>query len=161
MHCNVQMMLCAVAGIGMVTPVNDLYGVESPSFAKGEKQSRCKLASLYRLVDLFSWARFTSSYITVSTTSQSCSSAHLLMYAARGLCFFMCAPCSLAPGRLKGESTLFSETIYYLWHRKVRFVNMKQEFTTIHLMYTLENIRMLGSDIPQRQSKDRHIFEFF
>lgn len=38
---------------------------------------------------------------------------------------------------------------------------MKQEFTTIHLMYTLENIRMLGSDIPQRQSKDRHIFEFF
>lgn len=62
---------------------------------------------------------------------------------------------------LKGNTTLFSETIYYLWHRKVRFVNMKQEFTTIHLMYTLENIRMLGSDIPQRQSKDRHIFEFF
>lgn len=103
MLCNVLMMLCVVPGIGMVTPVNDLYGVESPSFAKGEKQSRCKLASLYRLVDLFSWARFTSSYITVSTTSQSCSSAHLLMYAAQGLCFFMCAPCSLAPGRLKGE----------------------------------------------------------
>lgn len=63
------MMLCLVIGLGMVTPVNDLYGIESPSFAKGEKQSRCKLASLYRLVDLFSWARFTSSYITVSTTS--------------------------------------------------------------------------------------------
>lgn len=58
-----------VAGLGMVTPVNDLYGTESPSFAKGEKQSRCKLASLYRLMDLFSWARFTSSYITVSTSS--------------------------------------------------------------------------------------------
>lgn len=62
-------MLCLVTGLGMVTPVNDLYGIESPSFAKGEKQSRCKLASLYRLVDLFSWARFTSSYITVSTSS--------------------------------------------------------------------------------------------
>lgn len=57
------------AGFGTVTPVNDLYGNESPSYSKGEKQSRCRLASLYRLVDLFSWARFTSSYITVSTTS--------------------------------------------------------------------------------------------
>lgn len=60
---------------------------------------------------------------------------------------------------LKGNTTLFSETIYYLWHRKVRFVNMKQEFTTIHLMYTLENIRMLGSDIPQRQSEERHFYQ--
>lgn len=55
-------------GLGMVTPVNDLYGVESASFTKGEKQCRCKLASVYRLVDLFNWAHFTSSYITVSIT---------------------------------------------------------------------------------------------
>lgn len=65
------MMSCFMAGFGTVTPVNDLYGNESPSYTKGEKQSRCRLASLYRLVDLFSWARFTSSYITVSTTSPS------------------------------------------------------------------------------------------
>lgn len=75
-------MLCLVAGFGTVTPVNDLYGIESPSFTKGEKQSRCRLASLYRLIDLFSWARFTSSYITVSTTLLFLSTAHLLMYAA-------------------------------------------------------------------------------
>lgn len=86
---NLPIMLCLLAGFGMVTPVNDLYGIESPSFAKGEKQSRCRLASLYRLVDLFSWARFTSSYITVSTSSQSRSSAYLLMYAAQGLCIFV------------------------------------------------------------------------
>lgn len=61
---------CPLAGIGMVTPVNDLFGMESPSFAKGERQSRCGLAGLYRLVDLFSWARFTTSYNTVSTTSR-------------------------------------------------------------------------------------------
>lgn len=99
-------MLCVLAGFGMVTPVNDLYGIESPSFAKGEKQSRCRLASLYRLVDLFSWARFTSSYITVSTASQSRFTAHLLMHAAQGLCIFMRTLCSLAPGRLKGEYLL-------------------------------------------------------
>ena len=96
-------LLHLAAGFGMVSPVNDLYGIESPSFVKGEKQSRCRLASLYRLVDLFSWARFTSSYITVSTSSQPCSSARLLMYAAQDLCIFMSASCSLAPGRLKGE----------------------------------------------------------
>uniref|UniRef100_A0A8C7QRI9 Adducin 3 n=1 Tax=Oncorhynchus mykiss TaxID=8022 RepID=A0A8C7QRI9_ONCMY len=56
--------------LGMVTPVNDLYGVESASFTKGEKQCRCKLASVYRLVDLFSWAHFTSSYITVRVSKE-------------------------------------------------------------------------------------------
>lgn len=81
MHNKLPMMWCLVAGYGMVTPVNDLYGIESPSFAKGEKQSRCRLASLYRLVDLFSWARFTSSYITVSTTSLTLSTARLLRCA--------------------------------------------------------------------------------
>ncbi|CDQ58267.1 unnamed protein product [Oncorhynchus mykiss] len=55
---------------GMVAPVNDLYGEESPSFTKGEKQCRCKLASVYRLVDLFSWAHFTSSYITVRVSKE-------------------------------------------------------------------------------------------
>lgn len=49
----------------MVTPINDLYGVESTTMVKGEKLMRCKLASLYRLVDLFSWAHFANSYITV------------------------------------------------------------------------------------------------
>lgn len=53
------------SGLGMVTPINDMYGVESTTMVKGEKLTRCKLASLYRLVDLFSWAHFASSYITV------------------------------------------------------------------------------------------------
>lgn len=56
--------------LGMVTPVNDLYGVESASFTKGEKQCRCKLASVYRLVDLFNWAHFTSSYITIRVSKE-------------------------------------------------------------------------------------------
>lgn len=50
----------------MVSPINDLFGTESGCMVKGEKQARCKLASLYRLVDLFSWAHFSNAYITVS-----------------------------------------------------------------------------------------------
>ena len=52
-------------GLGMVTPINDVYGLDPTTMVKGEKQTRCKLASLYRLVDLFSWAHFANSYITV------------------------------------------------------------------------------------------------
>uniref|UniRef100_UPI0037E94CDE adducin 3 (gamma) b n=1 Tax=Semicossyphus pulcher TaxID=241346 RepID=UPI0037E94CDE len=75
--------LTSPISFGTVTPVNDLYGIESPSFAKGEKQSRCRLASLYRLVDLFSWARFTSSYITVRVNKEQ---DHVLI-GPRGLSF--------------------------------------------------------------------------
>uniref|UniRef100_A0A3Q3BN61 Adducin 3 (gamma) b n=1 Tax=Kryptolebias marmoratus TaxID=37003 RepID=A0A3Q3BN61_KRYMA len=75
--------LTSPISFGMVTPVNDLYATETPSFAKGEKQSRCKLATLYRLVDLFSWAHFTSSYITVRVSKEQ---DHVLI-SPRGLSF--------------------------------------------------------------------------
>lgn len=50
----------------MITPINDLPGVDTSSFVKGEKLTRCKLASLYRLADLFGWAHLPNAYITVS-----------------------------------------------------------------------------------------------
>uniref|UniRef100_A0AAQ6IT44 Class II aldolase/adducin N-terminal domain-containing protein n=1 Tax=Anabas testudineus TaxID=64144 RepID=A0AAQ6IT44_ANATE len=68
--------------LGMVTPINDMYGVESTTMVKGEKLTRCKLASLYRLVDLFSWAHFANSYITVISKEQD----HILIIP-RGLSF--------------------------------------------------------------------------
>lgn len=79
------MMCRPVAGLGMVSPINDLYAAESPSFAKGEKPSRCKLASLYRLVDLFGWARFTSSYITVSVDIPSTSLRLHVMFSGTAM----------------------------------------------------------------------------
>ncbi|MEQ2263275.1 Gamma-adducin, partial [Xenotaenia resolanae] len=69
--------------LGMVTPINDLYGVESSSLVKGEKLTRCKLASLYRLVDLFSWAHFANSYITGRVSKEQ---DHILIIP-RGLSF--------------------------------------------------------------------------
>ncbi|CDR07965.1 unnamed protein product [Oncorhynchus mykiss] len=60
-----------------------MYGVESTTLVKGEKQTRCKLASLYRLVDLFSWAHFASSYITVRVSKEQ---DHILIIP-RGLSF--------------------------------------------------------------------------
>ncbi|KAF3708141.1 Gamma-adducin Adducin-like protein 70 [Channa argus] len=84
---------------GMVSPVNDLYGVETPSFAKGEKQSRCRLASLYRLVDLFSWTRFTSSYITVRVNKEQ---DHVLI-SPQGLSFAEVTAANLVKVNIIGE----------------------------------------------------------
>ncbi|KAM4838618.1 gamma-adducin isoform X2 [Urocitellus parryii] len=51
--------------LGMVTPINDLPGADTSSYVKGEKLTRCKLAGLYRLADLFGWAHLANTYISV------------------------------------------------------------------------------------------------
>ncbi|CAN9499712.1 unnamed protein product [Ophioblennius macclurei] len=91
--------LTSPISFGMVSPVNDLFGIESPSFAKGEKQSRCRLASLYRLVDLFSWARFTTSYITVRVSKEQ---DHVLI-CPRGLSFAEVTAGNLVKVNIIGE----------------------------------------------------------
>ncbi|KAM4599277.1 gamma-adducin-like isoform 2-T3 [Fundulus diaphanus] len=91
--------LTSPISFGMVTPVNDLYSIESPSFAKGEKQSRCKLATLYRLVDLFTWARFTSSYITVRVSKEQ---DHVLI-SPRGLSFSEVTAANLVKVNIIGD----------------------------------------------------------
>uniref|UniRef100_A0A8C4M6B8 Uncharacterized protein n=1 Tax=Equus asinus asinus TaxID=83772 RepID=A0A8C4M6B8_EQUAS len=59
------------SSLGMVTPINDLPGADTSSYVKGEKLTRCKLASLYRLADLFGWAHLANTYISVSSLWQS------------------------------------------------------------------------------------------
>lgn len=59
-------LLLLFLGSGLVTPINDLTGIDTTAFVKGEKLTRCKLASLYRLTDLFGWGHLANSYITVS-----------------------------------------------------------------------------------------------
>lgn len=64
----------------MITPINDLPGIDTSSFVKGEKLTRCKLASLYRLADLFGWAHLPNAYITVSVLeNKSCLEFYLII----------------------------------------------------------------------------------
>ncbi|KAL1005758.1 hypothetical protein UPYG_G00063600 [Umbra pygmaea] len=85
--------------LGMVTPINDMYGVESTTLVKGEKQTRCKLASLYRLVDLFSWAHFANSYITVRVSKEQ---DHILIIP-RGLSFAEASASNLVKVNIIGD----------------------------------------------------------
>lgn len=47
-----------------VVPINDIRGVEAMGYAKGEKILRCKLAAVFRLMDLYGWAQGVSNQIT-------------------------------------------------------------------------------------------------
>lgn len=85
--------------LGMVTPINDMYGVESTTLVKGEKLTRCKLASLYRLVDLFSWAHFANSYITARVSKEQ---DHILIIP-RGLSFAEASASNLVKVNIIGD----------------------------------------------------------
>ena len=51
---------------GPVIPISDVRGVNSSVYTKGERILRCKLASLYRLMDLNGWTSTIFNHITVS-----------------------------------------------------------------------------------------------
>uniref|UniRef100_A0A8C1RKP5 Adducin 3 (gamma) a n=1 Tax=Cyprinus carpio TaxID=7962 RepID=A0A8C1RKP5_CYPCA len=92
-------MASSVAGLGMVTPINDMFSMESSTMVKGEKQIRCKLASLYRLVDLFNWAHFTSCYVTVRVSKEQ---DHILIIP-RGLSFAEASASNLVKMNIIGD----------------------------------------------------------
>ncbi|XP_015781808.1 protein hu-li tai shao isoform X3 [Tetranychus urticae] len=46
-------------------PINDIRGVDAFNYAKGEKLLRCKLAAVYRLVDLYGWSQSIYNHVSV------------------------------------------------------------------------------------------------
>jgi len=72
---------CVFSGAGSISPVNDLCGMEWFNCSKAERQGRCKLACLYRLLDLYGHTHFPNTYITVSTPT------HFFLPSAHTNCF--------------------------------------------------------------------------
>ncbi|XP_060097681.1 gamma-adducin isoform X2 [Heteronotia binoei] len=85
--------------LGMVTPINDLPGIDTAAFVKGEKLTRCKLASLYRLTDLFGWAHLANSYITVRVNKEH---DHILIIP-KGLSFSEASASNLVKVNIIGD----------------------------------------------------------
>ena len=48
-----------------VVPINDIRGIDSMVYAKGEKLLRSKLAAVYRLIDLYGWTQGIYNHVTV------------------------------------------------------------------------------------------------
>ncbi|XP_074094337.1 adducin 1-like protein hts isoform X10 [Cotesia typhae] len=47
-----------------VVPINDIRGVEAKGYERGEKLLRCKLAAVFRLLDLYGWTQGLAGQIT-------------------------------------------------------------------------------------------------
>lgn len=48
-----------------IIPINDLRGVDAGLYSRRERVYRCKLASVYRLIDLFGWNTSIYNHATV------------------------------------------------------------------------------------------------
>ncbi|XP_030841686.1 gamma-adducin-like isoform X3 [Strongylocentrotus purpuratus] len=57
-------------GSSCVIPVADIRGSDSHNYTKGEKALRCKLASLYRLVDLHGWTHLIYNHISARVSKE-------------------------------------------------------------------------------------------
>ncbi|CAF4097834.1 unnamed protein product, partial [Rotaria magnacalcarata] len=58
------------AGGSVIVPINDIRGVDSTTYSKSERLLRCKLASLYRLIDLFGWSQGIYNHITARVNQE-------------------------------------------------------------------------------------------
>ncbi|XP_044153712.1 gamma-adducin isoform X4 [Bufo gargarizans] len=86
-------------GLGMVTPVNDIHPAIEGLLAKGEKLARSKLASMYRLADLFGWAHLSKAYITARVSKEQ---DHILIIP-RGLSFSEASAANLVKLNIVGD----------------------------------------------------------
>ncbi|XP_069350383.1 beta-adducin isoform X2 [Eulemur rufifrons] len=54
----------------LMTPINDLHTADSLALAKGERLMRCKISSVYRLLDLYGWAQLSDTYVTLRVSKE-------------------------------------------------------------------------------------------
>uniref|UniRef100_A0A8C5M1Y2 Adducin 2 n=1 Tax=Leptobrachium leishanense TaxID=445787 RepID=A0A8C5M1Y2_9ANUR len=54
----------------MVIPINDIHCNDSVQLAKGERLMRCKLASVYRLLDLYGWAQLSGTFASIRVNKE-------------------------------------------------------------------------------------------
>ncbi|XP_076812159.1 alpha-adducin-like isoform X1 [Clavelina lepadiformis] len=86
-------------GIGCVSPINDLTGADTSMCSKGEKLLRCKLAALYRIVDLFGWSSTIYNHITVRVNQEQ---EHFLIHPF-GLLYHEVSASKLLKVNMQGE----------------------------------------------------------
>ena len=54
-----------------VIPINDIRGIDSMVYAKGEKLLRCKLAAVYRLIELYGWTQNIYNHVTARVSQDT------------------------------------------------------------------------------------------
>uniref|UniRef100_A0A2M4CSG6 Putative cytoskeletal protein adducin n=1 Tax=Anopheles darlingi TaxID=43151 RepID=A0A2M4CSG6_ANODA len=82
-----------------VVPINDIRGVESMSYEKGEKILRCKLAASFRLMDLLGWVQGIGCQITARLNADQ----ELFLVNPYGMLFHEITASSLNKVNMQGQ----------------------------------------------------------
>ncbi|KAM9547827.1 beta-adducin-like isoform 9-T30 [Salvelinus alpinus] len=98
-HGSPAALSASSTGMMMVTPINDLHGLEPSGMVKGERLMRCKLASVHRLLDLYGWAQLSHTCLTLRVSKEQ---EHFLVLP-NGLAYGEVTASSLAKVNILGE----------------------------------------------------------
>lgn len=82
-----------------VVPINDIRGIESMGYDKGEKILRCKLAATFRLLDLYGWTQGLGAQITARLNADQ----ELFLVNPYGLLFHEVTASSLNKADMQGQ----------------------------------------------------------
>ncbi|XP_063788176.1 beta-adducin isoform X2 [Pseudophryne corroboree] len=94
--------------LSMVAPINDLHCSDSLSLAKGERLMRCKLASVYRLLDLYGWAQLSGTFASIRVNKEQ---DHFL-FSPRGVACNEVTASVLVKVNILGEMVEVGSTSY-------------------------------------------------
>ncbi|XP_055775552.1 beta-adducin-like isoform X6 [Salvelinus fontinalis] len=98
-HGSPPALSASSTGMMMVTPINDLHGLEPSGMVKGERLMRCKLSSVHRLLDLYGWAQLSHTCLTLRVSKEQ---EHFLVLP-NGLAYGEVTASSLAKVNILGE----------------------------------------------------------
>ncbi|KAM4749539.1 beta-adducin isoform 1-T1 [Rhinophrynus dorsalis] len=98
---------CAINS-SMVMPINDLHCNEPVPLAKGERLMRCKLASVYRLLDLYGWAQLSGTFASIRVNKEQ---DHFLI-SPRGIACNEVTASSLVKVNILGEMVEIGSTSF-------------------------------------------------
>merc|ERR1719483_1167056 len=86
--------------LSCVVPINDIRGIDSMVYAKGEKLLRCKLAAVYRLIDLHGWTQGIYNHVTARVSQDN---EHFLLNPF-GMMYNEVTASSLVKVNMQGET---------------------------------------------------------
>lgn len=83
-----------------VVPINDIRGIDSMVYAQGEKILRCKLAAVYRLIELHGWTQGIYNHVTARVSQDT---EHFLLNPF-GMLYNEVTASSLVKVNMQGET---------------------------------------------------------
>ncbi|CAJ0932596.1 unnamed protein product [Ranitomeya imitator] len=92
----------------MVAPINDLHCNDPVPLAKGERLMRCKLASIYRLIDLNGWAQLSGTFASIRVNKEQ---DHFLI-SPRGVACNEVSASTLVKVNILGEMVEVGSSIF-------------------------------------------------